>query len=201
MVRWYIVAPCRTYKGWSRKFSRNQNPIEESVRLFETLLPSTLFFAYVTRFQQHSPPWKWWVEKLPRLFASSTENRLRSRPSSSIPVFHPRQINEVQVFCLRRPVLLFLLYFLFSFSLSFSLFEETTRKRRWEKVVFEISSVLLSGFSIFFFFFTTRVYFFKRDLCEKALSLEKKYPEIKYITPPLFRVTSRNTSRFKYKCT
>lgn len=27
---------------------------------------------------------------------------------------------------------------------------------------------------IFFFFFTTRVYFFKRDLCEKALSLWKK---------------------------
>lgn len=174
MVRWYIVAPCRTYKGWSRKFSRNQNPIEESVRLFETLLPSTLFFAYVTRFQQHSPPWKWWVEKLPRLFASSTENRLRSRPSSSIPVFHPRQINEVQVFCLRRPVLLFLLYFLFSFSLSFSLFEETTRKRRWEKVVFEISSVLLSGFSIFFFFFHhARVLFQTRSLRKSSLSGKK----------------------------
>lgn len=90
----------------------------------------------------------------------------------------------------------------FLLSLSFSLFEETTRKRRWEKVVFEISSVLLSGFSIFFFFFHhARVLFQTRSLRKSSLSLEKKYPEIKYITPPLFRVTSRNTSRFKYKCT
>lgn len=62
----------------------------------------------------------------------------------------------------------------FLLSLSFSLFEETTRKRRWEKVVFEISSVLLSGFSIFFFFFSPRACTFSNAIFAKKLSLSGK---------------------------
>lgn len=68
----YTVAPCRTYKGWSRKFSRNQNPIERKA------FPFRVFFLASIR------------------SISTAQLRIRFSPPIDTHRFPPN--NETQIF-------------------------------------------------------------------------------------------------------